>query len=75
MVSQNGKRKYYDVLAVSNGYHWSQRWPNLAFLGFEKQSFCAQILLKGLSKLLTNRFSKKIFELLKWLRFFTLHAM
>ncbi|AXR67623.1 flavin-containing monooxygenase [Leptospira mayottensis] len=29
----NGKRKYYDVLTVSNGHHWSQRWPNPAFPG------------------------------------------
>ncbi|MCG6195040.1 NAD(P)-binding domain-containing protein [Leptospira sp. FAT2] len=29
----DGKQKYYDALVVSNGHHWSQRWPSPPFPG------------------------------------------
>lgn len=33
ILTEDGKQKYYDVLIVSNGHHWSQRWPKPDFPG------------------------------------------
>ncbi len=33
VTPEKGPSKYYDVLVVANGHHWSERWPNPAFPG------------------------------------------
>ncbi len=78
----NGKRKHYDALAVSNGHHWSQRWPNPAFPGkftgkiIHSHSYIDSknpIKLIG-NKLLTNRFPRKNLRTFKVTPIF-LHSM
>ncbi|PJZ54377.1 flavin-containing monooxygenase [Leptospira adleri] len=33
ITTGDGKQKFYDALVVSNGHHWSQRWPDPPFPG------------------------------------------
>ncbi len=33
VTPEKGPSKYYDVLVVANGHHWSERWPEPAFPG------------------------------------------